>query len=422
MPGRRTPVTRPAARALRRGWRAAPPAPAWCVAAWRNAGSACCTAATGRLPGRRGLRLPVVCSCWRNSNSGRSGWATALAALMRQTPVRKSCWSRPIGCCPCCWRLAAASSRLQPGGCCWHAGWPERMRPDLLLCARARPRHKRSSRGLRNLRGAFCARAAARAVGRRVLLVDDVMTTGATLHAAARPARGWRGACRRPGAGAHAVTTAAPARQRPTVTIAPCFTSTLVEPGNPAQHGQRDPPGGQYRLHAAPGGAAGISMEDRLMRRAGLDYPHEYASCACNIGLARCAAATWRACSPWTTHGTRLVHARHGLFCPATGSCLAPNRAACRPSCARELCARATPAPAHAGRAAQPESVQRRAVTCSRPGGRTAFSAAGLRNQNNVQPVANAPLLHIARTARAGRRTPTAPGRQLHIVLRVTRR
>ncbi len=48
----------------------------------------------------------------------------------------------------------------------------------------------RSAAGRReNVRGAFRARAAARLKGRTVLLVDDVMTTGATAHEAARALR-----------------------------------------------------------------------------------------------------------------------------------------------------------------------------------------------------------------------------------------
>jgi predicted amidophosphoribosyltransferase len=37
-----------------------------------------------------------------------------------------------------------------------------------------------------NLRGAFAVRQRARVVGRTVVLVDDVLTTGATAHACAR--------------------------------------------------------------------------------------------------------------------------------------------------------------------------------------------------------------------------------------------
>ena len=62
--------------------------------------------------------------------------------------------------------------------------------PDLLTRVRATPSQGRLSRAgrRRNVRGAFAvsSRHRATAEGRRVLLVDDVMTTGATVEAAAR--------------------------------------------------------------------------------------------------------------------------------------------------------------------------------------------------------------------------------------------
>ena len=65
------------------------------------------------------------------------------------------------------------------------------LRSDLLLRARATaPQSQLDARDRqRNLRGAFRVPTAAIAVPGRVALVDDVMTTGATLHAAAQALR-----------------------------------------------------------------------------------------------------------------------------------------------------------------------------------------------------------------------------------------
>lgn len=106
---------------------------------------------------------------------------------------------------------------------------PGKLRLDMLRRTRhALPQHDlpRAQR-LKNVRGAFAATAAAaRLRGVRVVLVDDVMTTGATLHAAASPLLA---------AGAAQVTgivlarteaAAAPAPPSPPSQSPPCSTSS----------------------------------------------------------------------------------------------------------------------------------------------------------------------------------------------------
>lgn len=122
------------------------------------------------------------------------GWAGALARLMREAPGARAAlaqadWVLPVPLAPGRLRergynQALLLARQLAAGC---------VHTHLLLRTREAEAQSHLTRAerLRNLRGAFMLEPlrAQQVAGRRVLLVDDVMTTGATLHAASAPLR-----------------------------------------------------------------------------------------------------------------------------------------------------------------------------------------------------------------------------------------
>ena len=125
---------------------------------------------------------------------GDAGWAGALAALMcgipgAHTTLQQADWVLPVPLAPARLRQRGYNQALLLAR---HLG-TGRVHPQLLLRTREAEAQSHLTRAerLRNLRGAFVLDpfAAPQLAGRRVLLVDDVMTTGATLHAAAAPLR-----------------------------------------------------------------------------------------------------------------------------------------------------------------------------------------------------------------------------------------
>ncbi|MGD9772664.1 ComF family protein [Diaphorobacter sp.] len=122
------------------------------------------------------------------------GWAGALAALMRQAPGAQALLAHSDLVLP----IPLSDQRLRQRGynqallLARRLGHPCVPAQVLLRTRDAQAQsHLGRAQRLRNLRGAFMVDPlrVALVAGRRVLLVDDVMTTGATLHAAAAALR-----------------------------------------------------------------------------------------------------------------------------------------------------------------------------------------------------------------------------------------
>lgn len=125
---------------------------------------------------------------------GETGWAAPLALLLRHAPwvataIESADWLVP---------MPLSRERLAERGYNQSALLARRLdarrtRTDLLLRTRDTAPQLALGRAerRRNVRGAFAAEPlrAAQLRGRRVLLVDDVMTSGASLHAAAQALR-----------------------------------------------------------------------------------------------------------------------------------------------------------------------------------------------------------------------------------------